>query len=145
MRNRSLFIFAFSILAAFATIPSAQPESDIAIPAERPEAAQSVPDLGQKEKDDWQRLREERKLARQQILTDIKASAKAEIKDIRQDIDQQKPTNNENWENFQNRGPSANKGNVLKGEFMNWNRHRPETPPFDTPKPDERNPFPKNF
>ena len=119
MEYRRLFTYAFLGLAAFATVPSAQPESDIAIPAEKSEITQNVPDLGPKEKDDWQRLREERKLARQQILTDIKASVQAEIKDLRKDMIQQKPKNNGN---------------------KRWN----EASPFDVPKPNKHFPFPKN-
>ena len=106
---------------------------------------QNIPDLGQKEKDDWQRLREERKLARQQILTDIKANAKAEVKDIQQDFFQQKPKNNENWENSLNRGNSINKEKSSKDKQPEWDKRKNEYPPFDVPRPDERFPFPKNF
>ena len=67
-----------------------QPESDIAIPVGKAEISQGVPDLGQNEKENWQRLREERKLARQQILSDIKASAKDEIKNVQEERLQQK-------------------------------------------------------
>ena len=77
MKNTSTLI-ALLTCSAFVTVPCAQPESDIAIPAEKTEITQGAPDLGLKEKENWQRLREERKLARQQILSDIRANAQAE-------------------------------------------------------------------
>ena len=79
--------------SVFVTVPLAQPESDIATPVEKTEFTQGVPDLEQAQKENWQRLREERKHARQQILSDIKANAQAEIKDIQQDLVKQKPNN----------------------------------------------------
>ena len=85
MKNANKLI-ALLTSSVFVAVPFAQPESDIATPAGRSEIAQDAPDLGQKQKEDWQRLREERKQARQQILSDIKANAHAEIKDIQQDI-----------------------------------------------------------
>lgn len=145
MGYKRLITYVILAVAALATVPSAQPESDIATPAEKAEITQSLPDLGQKEKDDWQRLREERKLARQQILTDIKANAKAEVKDFQQDFFQQKPKSNENWENSLNRGNSFKKEKEVKENPSEWNKRKPDYPPFENPRPDERFPYPRNF
>ena len=144
MGYKRTITYVILAVAALATVPSAQPESDIATPAGRAEMNQNIPDLGQKEKDDWQRLREERKLARQQILTEIKANVKAEVKDIQQDFFQQKSKNNENWKNSLNQGNSINKEKSSKDKQPEWNKRWNEAPPFDAPKPNERFPFPKN-
>jgi hypothetical protein len=126
-------------------VPFAQPESDIATPAERSEISQDVPDLGQKQKEDWQRLREERKQARQQILSDIKANAHAEIKDIQQDINLQKTSNNalnENKNIAKENIINKEKGQIEKNR-EEWEKQHPENPPFDVPRPNEHVPFPK--
>jgi hypothetical protein len=126
-------------------VPFAQPESDIATPAGRSEIAQDAPDLGQKQKEDWQRLREERKQARQQILSDIKANAQAEIKDIQQDINLQKTSNNalnENKNIAKENIINKEKGQIEKNRDE-WEKQHPENPPFDVPRPNEHIPFPK--
>lgn len=138
--NNSSKIIALLTGSALVTVPLAQPESDIATPMEKTEITQSAPDLGQKQKEDWQRLREERKLARQQILSDIKANAKEEVKGVQEELIQQKPINNignENRgnvkENFFHKGPFEKEPENLK----------PENPPFDVPRPGEHGPFPR--
>jgi hypothetical protein len=144
MKNANKLI-AFLTSSVFVTVPFAQPESDIATPAERSEIAQGAPNLEQKQKEDWQRLREERKQARQQILSDIKASAQAEIKDIQQDIVQQKTVNkaiNENRGNAKENVFNKEK-NWPEKKREEWEKQHPETPPFDVPHPGERIPFPK--
>ena len=140
--NNTGKIIALLTGSALVTAPLAQPESDIATPVEKTEITQSAPVLGQKQKEDWQRLREERKLARQQILSDIKASAKEEVKGVQEELFQQKPINNignENKgnvkENFFRKGPLEN------GEGPD--KIKPENPPFDVPRPGEHGPFPK--
>ena len=143
MKNANKLI-AFLTSSVFVTVPLAQPESDIATPTERSETMQGVPDLEQKQKDDWRRLREERKIARQQILSEIKASAQAEIKDIQQEIVQQKTNNNIN----ENRDlAKENLINKEKGPRENGlderGKHKPENPPFVTPRPIEHVPLPK--
>ena len=141
--NNTSKIIAFLTGSALVTAPLAQPESDIATPVEKTEITQNAPNLGQKQKEDWQRLREERKLARQQILSDIKANAKDEIKGVQQDIVQQKMMNNvenENRENFKenffNTGPREKENNNLENL-------KPETLPFDIPHPGEHGPIPR--
>ena len=144
MKNTSTLI-ALLTGSAFVTVPCAQPESDIAIPAEKTEITQGAPDLGQKEKENWQRLREERKLARQQILSDIKATAQAEIKDVQQEIVLQKPNNK-----VQTETKDIVKGNLINKEKgpheigpLEWEKHKPEIPPFEIPRPGEHGPLQK--
>jgi hypothetical protein len=45
-----------------------------------------MPNLGAKESADWQKLRAERRAAREQILTDLRNSSSAEKKNIRQEV-----------------------------------------------------------
>ena len=143
MKNANKLI-AFLTGSVFVTAPFAQPESDIATPAGRSEITQGAPDLGQKQKEDWQRLREERKQARQQILSDIKANAKDEIKNVQEEMLQQKMKNNAENEN---RGvtkedfTNKNKGPVEK-EREEWEKVRNENPPFEVPRPGEH-PLPR--
>ena len=145
MKNANKLI-ALLTSSVFVAVPFAQPESDIAIPVERSEIAQDVPDLGQKQKEDWQRLREERKQARQQILSDIKANTQAEIKDIQQDINLQKASNNalnENKNIAKENIVNKQKGALEKNREEREIQHT-ENPPFDVPRPGEHGPFPKN-
>lgn len=51
------------------------PESSIPTPAESGSVNRDAPDIGVKEKADWQKLREERREAREQILQRLKNSA----------------------------------------------------------------------
>ena len=141
MKNTNTVI-ALLTGSVFVTVPLAQPESDIATPAEKAEITQSALDLEQKQKEDWQRLREERKLARQQILSDIKANAKAEIKDIQEDLLQQKPNNNknENKEAPLNKGQLQKKNREHKG-IGNLEKPRPAILPHENPKPIEHQPL----
>ena len=142
--NNTSKIIAFLTGSAFVTVPLAQPESDIATPVEKTEITQSAPDLGQKQKEDWQRLREERKQARQQILSDIKASAKDEVKGAQEDFLEQRMKNNENWDSPQNRDNLINKekGPREKGP-LEQKKLKPENPPFDVPRPGEHGPIHK--
>ena len=144
MKNASTIKIVFLTIAALATVSSAQPESDIATPAEKVEITQNAPDLGQSEKENWLRLREERKQARQQILSDIKANAKAEIKDIQEDLLQQKPNNNknENKEAPLNKGQLQKKNKELKGNGI-LDKPRPGLLPHETPRPIEHISYPK--
>lgn len=144
MKNANKLI-ALLTSSVFVAVPFAQPESDIATPAGRSEIAQDAPDLGQKQKEDWQRLREERKQARQQILSDIKANAHAEIKDIHQEIVQQKEINNNLNENkgFARENLINKENNWQNNNRDEWEKQHPENPPFDVPRPNEHIPLPK--
>ena len=144
MKNANKLI-ALLTSSVFVAVPFAQPESDIATPAGRSEIAQDAPDLGQKQKEDWQRLREERKQARQQILSDIKANAHAEIKDVHQEIVLQKEINNNLNENkgFARENLINKENNWQNNNRDEWEKQHLENPPFDVPRPNEHVPFPK--
>ena len=78
-----IFSTAISIAAA---AESAAPESYIPTPAEKSEISRESPNLGQKERADWQRMREERKQAREQILSRLRESSATERQMIRKDL-----------------------------------------------------------
>ena len=137
-------LIALLICSAFVTFAPAQPESDIATPVEKTEITQGAPDLGQKQKEDWKRLREERKKARQQILSDIKACAKDEVKSVQEEFFEQKITNNENRNTPQNRDNLIHKEiNPRERGPLEQEKIKPENPPLDIPRPDEHGPFPR--
>ena len=71
---------------SYAAPSSARPESSVPTPAENMEISREMPNLGAKESADWQKLRAERRAAREQILSDLRNSSAAEKKSIRQEV-----------------------------------------------------------
>ncbi|MBR2075625.1 MAG: hypothetical protein IJ977_10325, partial [Fibrobacter sp.] len=53
-------------------------------PAEKQEFSKETPGLSQQERADWQRMREERKQAREQILSKLRESSPSERSEMRQ-------------------------------------------------------------
>lgn len=88
------FISIVLMMTATAVVaqPLDRPESSIPTPAERATVSQKAPALGAKESEDWQRLRAERRQAREQILSDLRASSAADKKSIRQEVSKKKET-----------------------------------------------------
>ncbi|WP_407449810.1 hypothetical protein [Fibrobacter sp.] len=71
---------------SYAVPSSARPESSVPTPAEKMEISREMPNLGAKESADWQKLRAERRAAREQILRDLRNSSSAEKINIRQEV-----------------------------------------------------------
>ncbi len=71
---------------SYAAPSSARPESSVPTPAENMDISREMPNLGAKESADWQKLRAERRAARERILTDLRNSSAAEKKNIRQEV-----------------------------------------------------------
>ncbi len=90
--NRLIFIASILLSTAFVFAGglAAQPASSVPTPAERSEFSRETPDLGAKEKADWQKMRAERKAAREQILSKLRASSSAEKKGLRNDVSQKR-------------------------------------------------------
>lgn len=76
----------FTTALSFAAVDSSVPESDVPTPAERQGISKESPNLGQKEREDWMRMREERKQAREEILSRLRESPARERQNIRQDL-----------------------------------------------------------
>ena len=81
------FISPIFLAAAtlFAAGDLARPESIVPTPAENTVISKETPDLGTKERADWQKLRAERKAAREQILSKIRESSAADKERFRQE------------------------------------------------------------
>lgn len=110
MNNIHLLIIAFLLATLFATYTHAQPESDIAVPTSS-SYERDIPNIGNEESENWQRLREERKAAREQILANIKDNLKAEKKELQQEKIQ--PTKSANFKAIEAREKNANE-NAIK-------------------------------
>jgi len=129
--NKNTFIMTLVMAAAvsFAADYSARPESSVPTPAERAEISKEKTDLGAKESEDWQKLREERRRAREQILSNLRSNAASEKQNVRQ-------TAPKNWnENPRFEGDSPKNQNRERNPFY----ERPESqmmyPPRDVPGP----------
>lgn len=97
-RSESMKYATFiSIVTLAATMSFAQgtamPESSVPTPAEKMETSNGAPDLGAKESAEWQKMRAERKQAREQILSRLRESSKAEKQHIRQDVSKKRNEN----------------------------------------------------
>ena len=69
------------------------PASSVPTPAEKMDASNGAPDLGAKESAEWQKMRAERKQAREQILSRLRESTNAEKQHIRQDVSKKRNEN----------------------------------------------------
>lgn len=74
------FISILVMAAAFSYAGelSLRPESSIPTPAEKAEISRETPDLGAKESENWQKMRAERRKAREQILSDLRGRSSVE-------------------------------------------------------------------
>ena len=87
MKTTTLILtIAMAAALCYAVPSSVRPESSVPTPAERSEISRETPDLGAKESADWQRLRAERRAAREQILTDLRNRSASEKNNIRQEV-----------------------------------------------------------
>ena len=84
--NKTKFIstILFATAFSFAAGESSAPESYVPTPAEKQEFSKETPGLSQQERADWQRMREERKQAREQILSKLRESSPSERSEMRQ-------------------------------------------------------------
>ena len=86
--KKTILILTMMVAAAivYAAPSSERPESSVPTPAERSEISREMPDLGDQERADWQKLRAERRAAREQILMDLRNSSSAEKKNMRREF-----------------------------------------------------------
>jgi len=84
--NKTKFISTILLATAFsfAAGESSAPESYVPTPAEKQEFSKETPGLSQQERADWQRMREERKQAREQILSKLREAPPSERNQMRQ-------------------------------------------------------------
>mgnify|MGYP004450543569 FL=1 len=112
-------------VTAFAGQSSLRPESSVPTPAEKSAVSKETPDLSAKESEEWQKMRESRREARRQILSDLRNSTAAEKQSIRQDVSEgrdEKPR--------------------LQGEPSRNMQPREREPYYGWPDPRGKNPIP---
>lgn len=78
-------VMASAVMAATAMASdlNSRPEASVPTPVESREDIEKVPSLSEKENVDWQRLREERRAAREQILEKLRNKSAAEKNEMR--------------------------------------------------------------
>ena len=79
-------VMASAVMAATAMAGEigARPEASVPTPAEHHEILDKVPNLSEKENVDWQKMREERRAAREQILKDLRNKTALEKNEMRE-------------------------------------------------------------
>jgi hypothetical protein len=81
-------VMASAVMAATAMAGEidSRPEASVPTPVEARETLDKVPKMSEKENVDWQKMREERRLAREQILKDLRTNSVAEKKELRNEL-----------------------------------------------------------
>ena len=76
-------VMASAVMAATAMAHDfeSRPEASVPTPVEARESFDKVPKMSEKENVDWQKMREERRIAREQILKDLRTNSAAEKKE----------------------------------------------------------------
>lgn len=84
MKQMTLTMFLLLMTAfAFAGGSELRPESAVPTPAAQMDVMRESPNLGDKENADWQKMRAERKVAREQILANLRNEAQGEKREYR--------------------------------------------------------------
>ena len=86
MMKKLLMTVLFFAAMAFAGESSVRPESAIPTPAEEMGNSKENRDLAAKEREDWQRMRAERKQARERILSEMRNKSAEEKKTMREEM-----------------------------------------------------------
>ena len=125
-KTKFISTILFTTAISFAASETSVPTSDVPTPAERQGITRESPNLGQKEREDWQRMREERKQAREEILSRLRESSAAERQNIRQDLSKNRderprfegefPKNDPREQNPFDGRPEFDKGNPWQGQ-----------------------------
>lgn len=78
-------VVASAVVAATAMASDlgSRPEASVPTPVEAREAVDKIPNMSEKENVDWQKLREERRAARQQILENLRNKTAVEKNELR--------------------------------------------------------------
>ena len=81
-------VMASAVMAATAMAGEidSRPEASVPTPVEARETLDKAPKMSEKENVDWQKMREERRIAREQILKDLRNNSVAQKKEMREAI-----------------------------------------------------------
>ncbi|MBO4436264.1 MAG: hypothetical protein J5791_05190 [Fibrobacter sp.] len=133
------FATFISIIGLVATLSFAQgfaaPESSVPTPAESAEISNGTPDLGAKESAEWQKMRAERKQAREQILSRLKERSNVEKQGIRQDVSKKRNEKSRFEGKPQKNEPRERQPFYERPDSPNNNPMRGNTPPAVVPPP----------
>ena len=88
--KKILMASAVVVVTAMAGDMEFRPEASVPTPVEARETLNNIPKLSEKENVDWQKMREERRVAREQILQNLRSNSAAEKKDMRE-VSMQEP------------------------------------------------------
>ena len=132
-------VMASAVMAATAMAGEidSRPEASVPTPVEARETLDKVPKMSEKENVDWQKMREERRLAREQILKDLRNNSVAEKKELRNELAKPDELVREKKldEKEQHKGPQGGMNPFVPGRMEPMR-------PFG-PRPIERNPWEK--
>lgn len=96
---------------AYAADEFSRPENSVPTPVEKNEMCENSPVLDSKDNEDWEKMREERREARQRILQELRKNSSEEKKAVRGDAS----SRNKELKNFhdgrRNRERANSKGN----------------------------------
>jgi len=122
MMKRLITLLMICAAVAFAAEASTRPEADVATPGEKVEISKESREFAASDRENWQKMRAERKQAREQILADLRNRSAEEKNSMR-------------WESEKNRDK---KPRFEEGPPKNFDhRQNPymERPKFNEPSP----------
>lgn len=131
MIRRFTALFFVCAAMAFAAESSVRPEAAVPTPAEETGISKDSRELPASEREDWQKMRAERKKAREQILSDLRNKSSDEKNSLRWESEKKRdkkprfeeglPKNNEHRQN-----PSADHSNKNHEKKQMRNGYGPE-------------------
>ena len=141
-------VMASAVMAATAMAGEidSRPEASVPTPVEARETLDKAPKMSEKENVDWQKMREERRIAREQILKDLRNNSAAEKKELREAVEKPMEQNLEKPKDELVREKKLDEKEQPKGPQGGMNPFVPgrmePMRPFG-PRPIERNPWEK--
>jgi len=131
------FATFISIVPLVATLSFAggftAPESSVPTPAGSAEISRETPDLGAEESAEWQKMRAERKQAREQILSRLKEKSSAEKQNIRQNVSKNRNEDSRFEGKPQKTEPRERQPFYDRPDSPNKNTMRGNPPPYPPP------------
>lgn len=129
--KKTTLILTIMMAAAmsFAEESSVRPESSVPTPAENAEISQETQVLGAKESADWQKMRAERRKAREQILSDLRSRSTVEKQSIRQNVSEKRD------ESARFEGDIPKNQTRERHPFYERSEYQPMNPSRDMPDP----------
>ena len=135
MKNLITLILVTAVMG-FAAELSERPESFVPTPAEEAGISKDSRDFSASDREDWQKMRAERKAAREQILSDLRNKSAFEKNQMRLESEKNRdkkprfeegpPKNSEHRQNPSMDRPKIHEQNPMSGSNPNRDRRGPE-------------------